>query len=239
MKDYYLSNYYVRTPMKTHLNRQLWITSLIFTTLFLLSTNGALAQGLDKSLTSHAFYGQMVIPNNDPNLEGGDFDINIFGLDVQKSYTNKSFDYGLEGGGLLSLDSSLRSFRVSSGSGGGSTAVSIDIKSFLIDAFFGGYVGYRPAKWLRLWAGAGPLIIWASRESEPVEATPVDENTSTSESEFGAGVYGRVGIDFFFTDNVGLNLGARITETTLRFENQVGRVDVEGYQYYIGLAFRY
>jgi hypothetical protein len=225
--------------MVTNIHRQLWIASLIITTLFLLSTNSAFAQGLDKSLTSHAFYGQMVIPNNDPSLEGGDFDVNIFGLDVQKSYSGKSFDYGLEGGGLLSLDSSLRSFHISSGSGGGSTSVSIDINSFLIDVFFGGYVGYQPAKWLRLWAGGGPLIVWASRESDPVEAVPFDESTSESESEFGGGVYARVGIDIFFTDTVGLNLGARITETTLSFENQVGKVDVEGYQYYIGLAFRY
>ena len=224
--------------MKIHLNRQLWIALIIITTLLLLSTNTALAQRLDKSLTSHAFYGQMVVPNNDPNIEGGDFDFNIFGLDVQKSYTDKSFMYGLEGGGLLSLDSSLRSFRVSSGGGGGSTSISIDIKSFLIDVFFGGYVGYQPAKWLRLWVGAGPLLIWGSRETDPV-AAPADETTSTSESEFGAGVYARAGIDIFFTDTVGLNLGARVTETTLRFENQVGKVDVEGYQYYIGLAFRY
>ncbi len=224
--------------MKAHLTCRRWIALTIGMALCLLSTKSALAQEFDKSLTSHAFYGQMVVPNNDPNLAGGDFDINIFGLDVQKSYGQKRFKYGLEGGGLLSLDSSLRSFRVSSGSGGGSTSVSIDINSFLIDVFFGGYVGYQPAKWLQVYAGGGPLITWGSRESDPV-AEPYDESTSVSESEFGAGLYARVGIDIFFSDYVGLNLGARITQTTLSFENQVGKVDVEGYQYYIGLAFRY
>ena len=220
------------------MNSQRWITLIICIALCLLSADHVLAQEKKETLTSHIFYGQMIIENSDRNLEGGDFDLNIFGFDVQQSLGKEKFKYGFEGGGFFSLDSEVRQFSASSGSGGGSASVSVDINSFLIDLFFGGYVGYRPVKWLQLNVGAGPLVIWGKRNSDPV-ATPYDETTSGSESEFGAGLYARAGIDIFFTENFGVNFGARITETTLSFENLVGKVDVEGYQYYLGLAYRF
>lgn len=220
------------------MNIKKWPILIISTAFFLLSAGNILAQETIEPISGHVFYGKMIIPNNDPNLEGEDFDVSFFGLDFQKSYSPKNFKYGIEGGGFFSLDSELRQFGASSGGGGGSASVSVDINSFLIDVFFGGYLGYRPVKWLQLNVGAGPLVIWGKRESDPV-ATPYDEATSGSESDLGAGLYARVGIDIFFTENFGLNVGARITETTLSFENMVGKIDVEGYQYYLGLAFRF
>jgi len=224
--------------MKTHMNSERWITLIICTALCLLSADHVIAQEKKETLSGHVFYGKMIIQNNDPNLGGGDFDISMFGLDVQQANGQGNFKYGLEGGGFFSLDSEVRQFSASSGSGGGSASVSVDINSFLIDVFFGGYVGYRPVKWLQFNVGGGPLVIWGKRNTDPV-ATPYDETTSGSESEFGAGLYARAGIDIFFTENFGVNVGARITETTLSFENVVGKVDVEGYQYYLGLAYRF
>jgi hypothetical protein len=41
------------------------------------------------------------------------------------------------------------------------------------------------------------------------------------------------------SEQFGLNIGARINETTLTFEDTAGNVDIEGLQYYFGIAFRF
>jgi len=224
--------------MKTHLNKKQWITLIICTAFCLLSVDNVLSQEVKEQLTGHVFYGKMLIPNNDSDLGGSDYDISIFGADVQKPFGGETFKYGLETGALFSMDSDVRSFSASSGSGGGTVAISVDINSFLIDYFFGVYLGFEPAKWLRLNVGAGPLLIWGKRETEP-EASVPEEFNSESESGFGAGLYARAGIDIFLTENFGLNAGARINETTLSFEDTTGEIDIEGWQYYFGIAFHF
>ena len=82
------------------------------------------------------------------------------------------------------------------------------------------------------------MLIWGSRETGPEESAP-EEFTSEPESEFVAGLYTRAGIDIFFPDKFGLNFGARINETTLSFEDTAGKVDVEGWQYYISVALHF
>lgn len=193
----------------------------------------AISQDGTRPYIGHVFFGQMHIENDSPDVDGGDYKFNIFGADAQKPINSGKFRYGLETGVLFSVDSDLRHFSASSGSGGGSASVSIEINSFLIDYFFGGYLAVEPAKWLRLYAGAGPLLIWASRKTEPKDPVP-DPYAYESESGLGAGVYARAGLDIFLTDNFGLNAGVRINKTTLSFEDPTGKVDVEGWQYYAG-----
>jgi len=57
--------------------------------------------------------------------------------------------------------------------------------------------------------------------------------------EFGAGIYARVYIELFISEVFGLHAGARWAETTLNFEDATGNIDIDGWQYYIGLAFRF
>jgi len=227
-----------RTIIKTHLNIKQWITLIICTAFCLLSVDNALSQESKEQLTGHVFYGKMLIPSSDSDLEGDDYDVSIFGADVQKPFGGGTFKYGIETGAFFSMDSDVRSFSVSSGSSGGTVAVSVDVKSLLIDYFFGVYLGFEPAKWLRLNVGAGPLLIWGERETEP-EASAPEYISSESESGFGAGLYARAGIDIFLTENSGLNVGARINETTLSFKDTTGKVDIEGWQYYFGITFHF
>ena len=121
---------------------------------------------------------------------------------------------------------------------GGTVAVEVDIDSIMVDYFFGGYLGFQPAKWLRIYAGAGPLIIWASRDTE-TEATDAEPPRSDSESGWGVGLYARAGVDILFTETFGINAGARVTETTLSLDDTSGDVDLEGWQYYVGMSFRF
>jgi len=203
-----------------------------------LSVGNVFSQEAKEPLTGHVFYGKMNIPNNDPDLGEDDFDINIFGADAQKPMGGGTFKYGFETGFLFSIDSDVRNFSASSGSGGGKVAVSVDVNSILIDYFAGGYLSLEPAKWFRLSVGAGPLLIWSKWETEHEASIPEDVSYQ-SESGLGVGVYARAGLDLFFTETIGLNIGVRINETTLSVENTTGEVDVEGWQYYVGMAFHF
>ncbi len=86
---------------------------------------------------------------------------------------------------LFSIDSDVRHFSASSGSGGGEVAVSVEVNSFLIDYFAGGFLAVEPARWLRLNVDAGPLLIWSQWETEQESSTP-DDVDHQSDSGFGA-----------------------------------------------------
>ena len=224
--------------MKTHMKIKQWITLIIFIVICLLSVDNVLSQEANELLTGHAFYGNMIIPNDDPDLKGDDHDVRFLGADAQKPFGGGTFKYGIETGALFRLDSDVRRFSASSGGGGGQVTVSVDVNSLLFDFFFGGYLSFEPTKWLRLNMGAGPLLIYGMRETEP-EASAPEDITSESESGFGAGLYARAGIDILLTEKIGISVGARISESTLSFEDTAGKVDVEGWQYYFGIAFHF
>jgi len=214
-----------------------WTTLLICTLILLLSGIPALAADKGNGMVGHAFYGKMNIENN-TDVGGGDFQLNIFGADGQKSLGGDTFKYGWETGLLFSIDSDTRTWAASGGGGGGTVAVAVDVNSIMIDYSLGGYLAIEPNDHFRLYAGAGPLLIWAKRDTEP-EDSAQDYITSSSESDIGAGVYARMGLDIFFTKQFGIFAGGRITQTTVSFEDDTGKVDIEGYQYYGGVAFRF
>jgi hypothetical protein len=78
-------------------------------------------------------------------------------------------------------------------------------------------------------------VMW---ESEPEESSS-DEISDESDVEFGAGLYARASVDIFLTKTFGINAGVRRTETTLSFKDSAGKSDIEGWQYYLGLALRF
>ncbi|RLC05853.1 MAG: hypothetical protein DRH90_04930 [Deltaproteobacteria bacterium] len=211
---------------------------IIGTAMCLLPAGKVLSQEAIGPLTGHAFYGKMIIPNNNSDIEGNDFDINIFGADAQSPYGGGLLKYGIETGAIFSIDSNVKHFRASSGRNGGTVAVAAEVDFFMMDYFFGGYLGLEPSKWLRLYVGAGPLLIWGMQSTDPKKSDSEEVN-SNSEIEFGAGLYARAGIDIFLSEQFGLNMGARINETTLSFDDTAGNVDIEGLQYYFGIAFRF
>ena len=198
----------------------------------------AFAQNTDRPLALQLMVGEMVISNDDPQVGGGDYEVTLFGAAAQKPFWGSRAQAGLEVGALLNWKSETRAYAASGGGGGGSLAVSVDIQQFLCDYFFGGYVSVQPLKWFRLYIGAGPLLIYGSRETD--ETDPATSQTEKkSESGFGAGVYGRGGIDIVFTKNFMLGAGVRGTQTGLSFSDTAGKVDVEGWQYFGVLAFRF
>jgi hypothetical protein len=189
-------------------------------------------------LVSHIVYGQLVLDTENLDYEDDDYSVNLVGYDTQQCHGGDTLKYGLEGGALLSWESDVRSIVVTGGDGGAKVAVSADISALLIDIFLGGYLSYEPSQWVRIYAGAGPLVLWGRRETDTLTAD--DEPVkSGSESGFGVGIYGRAGFDVIFQENIGLTIGARFTQTSLSFEDPVGEVEVEGWAYCAGFVFRY
>ena len=56
--------------------------------------------------------------------------------------------------------------------------------------------------------------------------------------EFGGGLYARAYIDIYISKIFGVYAGARRVETTLSFEDATGSIDIDGWQYYVGLSLR-
>ena len=216
--------------------RAQWTMLLICAAIALLPATQAFSEDSPGTLVCHITYGELTIANDDPNVAGGDYQLDMFSADVQKSLSQGALLFGFETGAYFSMDSEVRSFYASSGGGGGVAAAAVDVESLYFDYFLGGFVGLKPARWLRLYAGAGPLLIYGQRDTEP-QVTPYETITDESDSGFGAGVYARAGIDLFFTRNFGISGGARISQTTLTFDNTESEVDIEGWQYYVGAAF--
>jgi hypothetical protein len=210
---------------------------IVCTGILWLSAGPCLSDEAGEKTYSHAFWGQMVIDETASELEEDTQSITIFGADAQRSYTGGLVELGMETGAILSWDSSLRYLKASSGGNGGSVAVAVTVDSFMIDYFFGGFVGLKPFEWLRCGVGAGPLLIWGFREIEP-EDPAADEAAANSVVEFGGGLYVRAFIDIYLSKIFGVYAGARGVETTLSFEDASGTLDIDGWQFYVGLSLR-
>jgi len=210
---------------------------IVCTGILLLSSGTVLSDEPSQKTYGHAFLGQMIIPETASELEDDTQEITIFGAEAQRPYASGIFELGIEAGAIFSWDSSLRYFKASSGEGGGTVAIGVTVDSFMMDYFLGGFADLQPFEWLRFGVGAGPLIIWGMRTIEP-EVTAAEDTTAESVVEFGGGLYARAFIDIYISKIFGLYAGARRAETTLSFEDATGTLDIEGWQYYVGLSFR-
>jgi hypothetical protein len=214
------------------------LLSLAFLFVFVSGSVRAYAEDVERPIICQFMVGEMVISNDDPRVSNGDYNLTLFGVAAQKPFYGEMARVGLETGALFNWKSDTRGYAASSGSGGGTIAISVDINQFLFDYFFGGYVSLQPLKWFRLYVGAGPLLIYGSREIDEQDPTTSQVETK-SESGFSAGVYGRGGIDIIISEIFILGAGIRGIKTGLSFNDTVGNVDVEGWQYFGVISFRF
>jgi len=216
--------------------------TLVFSTLALLfilvaGIPGTSAEEVEHPMILQFMVGEMVISNDDPRVSEGDYNVTLVGVAVQKPFFGEKSQAGIETGGLFNWKSETRAY-AASGGGGGTIAVSADIDQFIFDYFFGGYVSLQPVKWFRMYAGAGPLLIYGSRETE--EEDPETSLVETkSDSGFSAGVYGRAGIDIIIAEKFIIGAGVRSIQTGLSFDDTAGNVDVEGWQYFGVVSFQF
>ncbi|MBC2710263.1 MAG: hypothetical protein HGJ94_04470 [Desulfosarcina sp.] len=188
-------------------------------------------------------YGQLMVAafsadETDENLEEDSYDLTLFGVAAQKPLLpDLPVDLGFETGALLSWKSDTRFVQISSGPSGGTVRVEIDNKMLLVDYFFGGYAGFRLTRWLRLYAGAGPLLVYGYREIQP-EPFNGESPEKTYESKLAVGAYARCGAEIVFTDRCMLGAGVRAMTSGLEFKESVGKIRYEGMQYLLSFSFR-
>jgi opacity protein-like surface antigen len=147
------------------------------------------------------------------------------------------FEYGFEGGGLVSWKNSNQTFYASNHV----AAVSFDNDMFLLDLSFGGTISWRPVKPFRLYLGAGPALAIGTVDvkNETPELAPQDGTTERSnvngrEWAVGVSLYGRVGIEFI-VDKFTFGVTARKTGSTLDF-GQAGEIDLSGTQLFLTIG---
>lgn len=178
----------------------------------------------------------MSLEEDDGHIEGGDYKLSIFGAAAQQPYHKNGLEYGIEGGLLFSMKNDSRLVEISSGNSGGQIKIQFDNRMLLIDYFGGGYAAFSCAKRLRLYAAAGPLIVYGRREFDP-EETGYDSVESEVESRLSAGLYARAGIELKVLDNFMIGTGIRALKTGLKFNEPGGRIRYEGIQYVFNIAY--
>jgi hypothetical protein len=194
------------------------------------------SQDKDRPLYCQAIVSLMELEQDAPDLEEDSHDLTFFGVAAQKPFYGDRFEFGLETGGNFSMKNDTDVLYASVGSPGTTVAVDIDNDWFLFDYFGGGYVAANIARRIRLYAGAGPLLIYGSWSHEPEENDQdLDDET---ESHLSAGLYARAGLEVFIIDRVSLGGGVRAMATGLHFDDEAGEIDVEGAQMFFNFTFK-
>lgn len=142
-----------------------------------------------------------------------------FALQKPVNFSAQPFDVGLEGGANLGWDTE----RIAFVAGGGGAVVDIRANLVFFDLFAGGYVGKTFDSGFRVFAGAGPLILWAWASSTG-NVDPADEFDDSS-SELGT--YVRAGIEFDIGPAGTLGLTIQRIDSSVDF-TEVGSADVDG-----------
>ena len=172
-------------------------------------------------------------------------DLFYIGVLAHSSSGSGIFEYGVESGGFASFSSDTSGFIHSNG--GTQARINIKNELWLLDFSFGGFISLRPTEWFRIYASAGPAFTVGSIsiENDDVTIDQVNTNqntividTSTRETDFDAGVYGRVGAEFIFSNKFALGVSARHVDTTLDFDNS-GVLTLDNTQIFITVGKSY
>lgn len=117
--------------------------------------------------------------------------------------------------------------------GGGGLHVSLSTSMWMFDLSGGAYANLYldTDRNVRLYAGGGPLMMFASYRTDKEFSDSSDDEVST-ESAFGLGVYARTGIEFRIQDAGMLGFGARGTWSDVDFSDVGGRSDLEGIAFF-------
>lgn len=161
-------------------------------------------------------------PNDPTNVAVADLtQMPLLGIAGQYRLTgDRAFEAGLDGALIFDWWSDSSSVTAV---GGGTAVVSRSARLFFTDISFGGYVATVIDGWLRLYAGAGPLMLFASGKFG-------DETGSDSETGFGVGGYVRAGAEFSIDEDSFLGFGVRAMTSDVNFGGQIDDVDVDGVQ---------
>lgn len=140
------------------------------------------------------------------------------GIAFQYPFKGELTQIGLDGSLLFGWRS--KDAKVVGGSG--KVAVSIDSSLWLADLSAGVFVKHSVNDHWRLYVAAGPAIVFGEYSEDSDEEdldTATIEKSSSSDSAFGAGFYGRAGVDYQFAPNAYVGVCVRGIKTSLEFDD--------------------
>jgi len=152
----------------------------------------------------------------------------MLGFSALYSLAGQQSQIGIEAGGIFGW----RSRNTTIYSTGQQTSIRIETSLWMLDVSMGLYASHVLANRVRLFAGAGPLMLFASYSGQRDETNALNETTSvdTSENAFGVGGYARAGIEFRLPDNSFMGVCVRGISTDLDFDNTVDTSGLKGVQ---------
>ena len=160
------------------------------------------------------------------------------GIEAEYAYGgSEAFKWGINSGGSIGWKSS--DTRISGGFSGSTGAVirfDIDNSLFIGELHLGGFIRTHLGERLSFYAAAGPMVMYGRHEVEDEEvASPTDDEeveiSTTEDSSFAFGYYGRAGIDFQYSKGQHVGLGVRYMAAEMDFDKTVGKIDLEGPQF--------
>jgi len=170
----------------------------------------------------------------DMNLDSGlgsfessdDATMPLIGGAMQRVMTGEKLHLGVEGGFLMGWMGNVESVVI--GPGGGALLVA-DNDVFMLEGFGGLYADLMLGDKLRLYAGAGGLMDWASVNFDYVTAGNV--YIHDYESGFGFGLYTRLGFDIPMQSGMRIGFCWRWFESELDLGGGLNDVEIDGMQY--------
>ncbi len=164
------------------------------------------------------------------------------GILVQLADGPSTFEYGIETGayfGWKDIDTKYAS------SSDGRLLVKVNSAFYMFEILLGGFVGLNVTDNFRLYAGAGPSVVYGhmSGDDNFDGSTPPDDerglNWADSQSDLALGLYGRVGMEYRIGKKLVLGVAARYLDSELDFSDGAGEVDLKGPQYFLTIGRRY
>lgn len=186
------------------------------------------------------------ITDSDGDIVNTDWSELIYGgVAVQLSRDTGRFQYGLETSGLISFQNDASVFARSDADEGLDARIKVDNQFLLLDFAIGGFVSYRPWQHLRVYASAGPAVMFGTLsigkndvEIERGDQGDIDFSPDGRENDVDAGVYARVGFDLILGKGFIVGASARKVDGELDFGNS-GVVELDDTQYFLSLGWSF
>lgn len=149
----------------------------------------------------------------------GDTYLPAIGGGGQWKLAGDKVEFGVEG--MISFAWQANATAFSTAGGGATVAISFGL--LLVDLYGGPFVNVWLGDSTRLYLAAGPLLEWANYD----QYYGANSDTATG---FGGGGYARTGVEFRLPSQTLIGLGVRWSKSSISLSNNLGNLDLEGYQ---------
>ncbi len=150
----------------------------------------------------------------------------FFGVIGQFPLSEGQSQFGIEWGGLLGW----RSSKTSIYSTISSTQIRVKASFWLFDLFAGPYVSHTLGNNWRIYASAGPTMLFASYKEDRDTTLSTSDAENNSSDQFGVGGFVRVGVDFQMSPGAYIGICGRGVVSNLEFEDYRAEGQVSGIQ---------